>query len=90
MRIRNEMNFVELEGVNEGGSVRFNLDYLLAYTEEELWLHGGLVFTITPGTAKAIDDLLEEMGHRRTRCEKGGFETTDVVTETTDDLEDGE
>lgn len=50
---------IVLEGIGSGGSVRFNLNHLVGYNEQELWLLGQRL-ELTPGTAPAIDLLLRE------------------------------
>lgn len=53
------MRMIELQGLGDGGKVRFNLEQLVGYNEQELWLLGQHL-TLMPGTALALDTLLKE------------------------------
>lgn len=50
---------IELQGIGVGGTVRFNINHLVGYNENELWLLGTNL-DLLPGTAKALDKLLKE------------------------------
>lgn len=53
------MEMIELESVGPTGTVRFNLNHLVGYNENELWLLGERL-DLMPGTASALDKVLKE------------------------------
>jgi hypothetical protein len=50
---------IELQGIGVGGTVRFNINHLVGYNENELWLLGTNL-DLLPGTAIALDKTLKE------------------------------
>lgn len=65
------MEFIELQGVDTHGSIRFALASLICYDDETLYLQGGVVLEIAPGTSTALDKTLKErMGCSRVSVEQ--------------------
>lgn len=52
------MELIILQGIGDGGTIRLNLNHLVGYNEEQIWLLGEVI-EITPGTALALDNLLK-------------------------------
>lgn len=54
------MEFIVLNGPDTQGPIRFNLHSLICYDDETLYLQGGVVLEISPGTSIALDKTLKE------------------------------
>lgn len=53
------MEIIVVAGVNGDSPIRFNLDHLVFYNDQVLFIQGQVI-EISPGTSKALDKLLKE------------------------------
>lgn len=63
------MILIELNGATEDGAIRLNLEQIEGYNDKQLWLHGGLILDLMPGTSKALDQTIRDLGIKVVKVE---------------------